>query len=86
MDGLRLVFVNHCHPEMVHVCRLRARLCRGHDAALATRCDSVTELARGLGEAWSSDAFAPPERDRMARYSWDTQAAVLERVPERVVG
>ncbi len=25
MAGLRLIFVNHCHPEMPHVCALRAR-------------------------------------------------------------
>ncbi len=61
-------------------------LSESHAAVLAARCDSAIELARGLGEAWSSDAFAPPERDRMARYSWDTRAAALERMLERVVG
>jgi len=51
-----------------------------------TGCDSAAELAQGLGEAWSSGDFAPPARDRMARYTWESQAAVLEHVLERVVG
>lgn len=51
-----------------------------------TGCDGAADLARALGDAWSSDVFAPPDRDRMARYTWDSQAVLLERVLERAVG
>ena len=69
------------HQESAEAHRIAAEL-----GGRLTGCDSVAELARGLGEAWRSDTFAPPERDRMARYTWGAQAAVLERVLERVVG
>ena len=51
-----------------------------------TGCANADELARRLDEAWRSAAFAPPARAPMARYTWDAQAALLERVLERAVG
>ncbi len=45
MDGLRLVFVNHCHPEMAHVCALRAR---SFAETMARRAHQVVVLSETL--------------------------------------
>lgn len=52
MDGMRLVFVNHCHPETPHVCALRAR---GFAEAMARRGHRVVLLSETL----SPDDDAP---------------------------
>jgi hypothetical protein len=44
------------------------------------------DLAQELGRAWNATAMAPPDRVALSRYTWDAQAAGLERTLERVVG
>ena len=81
MDGLRLVFVNHCHPEMAHVCALRARSFadamtrRGHRVVLLTETPArdapaphPDDLVRGLNiHDWNHPYFlACPPRPVMS--------------------
>lgn len=63
---MRAVFVNHCHPEMPHVCAMRLR---EFAAALATRGHAVVLLTETLNR---TDPAPPPERVRedLARHDW----------------
>ncbi len=71
MAGLRLIIVNHCHPEMPHVCALRARSFaeamakRGNRVILlsGTLClDKVTLAASKLEEAMLGHDWKVPFR------------------------
>ena len=46
---------------------------------------NAEELAARLDEAWRSEKVARPPRHLMSRYTWDSQAATLERVMERII-
>ena len=70
---MRAVFVNHCHPDMAHVCALRQRkfaeamAARGHQIVLLTEALEnqtndvpVSELSRKLKEHnWARPFFLP---------------------------
>ena len=46
---------------------------------------NAEKLAARLDEAWRFEMDAPPLCQLMARDTWDTQVATLERVMERIV-
>ena len=60
---MRIVIVNHCHPETPHVCATRAR---EFAAALARRGHRVVLLTENLAGA----APVPPSEDVLARHDW----------------
>ncbi len=68
------------HEESEEARRIAAEL-----GGRLSGCATPEQLARRLDEAWRTPEFAPPDRAAMARYTWDAQAATLERVLERVV-
>ncbi len=84
----KLIELLSCGRPIVTIRResVEARRIAAELGGRLTGCDGAADLARALADAWSSDVFAPPDRDRMARYTWDSQAVLLERVLERAVG
>lgn len=68
---MRLVFVNHCHPETPHVCALRARgfaeamARRGHRVVLVTESlspDDEAPTAAAVGQALRDHDWTSPYR------------------------
>jgi hypothetical protein len=70
---MRIVIVNHCHPETPHVCATRAR---EFAAALTRRGHRVVLLAETLAGA----APVPPSEDVLARHDW-SQPLWLSAMP-----
>ena len=63
---MRAVFINHCHPEIDHVCGVRAA---GFAEAMVANGHKIVLLTQTLHE--NDDSFPPEElEDRLARHDW----------------
>jgi hypothetical protein len=65
---VRVVIVNHCHPETPHVCALRAR---EFAAALARRGHRIVLLTETLSQDAEAE-LQPALSDRLAMHDWRT--------------